>query len=141
QVPGRLERVPLPTGFPTVLIDYAHTPDALQRALVALRPLVEGELVVLFGAGGDRDVGKRPEMGRVAAEGADRIILASDNPRREDPKNIANKIEAGMGSARREQIIDRREAIQHDLRSARAEAIVLLAGKGHETYQIRGTQK
>lgn len=141
QVPGRLERVPLPAGFPMVLIDYAHTPDALARALEALRPLVRGELVVVFGAGGDRDRGKRPEMGRVAAAGADRVIVTSDNPRTEDPEAIADDIEAGMGSAPHQRIIDRREAIRYALTSAGPTDVVLLAGKGHETYQIRGTEK
>ena len=141
QVPGRLERVPLPDRYPTVLIDYAHTPDALERALEALRPLVRGKLVVVFGAGGDRDRGKRPEMGRVAAAGADRVIVTSDNPRTEDPERIADEIEAGMAGAARERIVDRREAIRHALQSSAPEDIVLLAGKGHETYQIRGTEK
>lgn len=141
QVPGRLERVPLPEGFPAVLIDYAHTPDALERALAALRPLVRGDLVVVFGAGGDRDRGKRPEMGRVAAEGADRVIITSDNPRTEDPERIADDIEAGMGGVPRERIIDRTEAIRRALESCRDGDVVLLAGKGHETYQIRGTEK
>ena len=141
QVPGRLERVPLPDGYPTVLIDYAHTPDALERALEALRPLAQGKLVVVFGAGGDRDRGKRPEMGRVAAAGADRVIVTSDNPRTEDPERIADEIEAGMAGAARERIVDRREAIRHALQSSAPDDIVLLAGKGHETYQIRGTEK
>lgn len=141
QVPGRLERVPLPAGYATVLIDYAHTPDALARALEAVRPLVRGELVVVFGAGGDRDRGKRPEMGRVAAAGADRVIVTSDNPRTENPETIADEIEAGMGEAPRQRIVDRREAIRFALESSRPEDVVLLAGKGHETYQIRGTEK
>src|SRR5690606_26970340 len=141
QVPGRLERVPLPEGFPTVLIDFAHTPDALERALGAVRPLVRGQLVVVFGAGGDRDRGKRPEMGRVAARLADRVIVTSDNPRTEDPERIADDIEAGMEGAAHERIIDRRDAIRHALQTAGEDDIVLLAGKGHETYQIRGTEK
>src|SRR5690606_8305440 len=110
------------------------------RALEALRPLVRGELVVVFGAGGDRDRGKRPEMGRVAAAGADRVIVTSDNPRTEDPEAIADDIEAGMGSAPHQRIIDRREAIRYALTSAGPTDVVLLAGKGHETYQIRGTE-
>jgi UDP-N-acetylmuramoyl-L-alanyl-D-glutamate--2,6-diaminopimelate ligase len=141
QVPGRLERVVLPDGYPTVVIDYAHTPDALARALAALRPQVLGELVVVFGAGGDRDRGKRPEMGRVAAEGADRVIVTSDNPRTEDPELIGDEIESGMGNAPRLRILDRRAAIRHALRHSAPEDLVLLAGKGHETYQIRGTEK
>ena len=141
QVPGRLERVPLSAGFPAVLIDYAHTPDALERALGALRPLARGDLVVVFGAGGDRDRGKRPEMGRVAAAGADRIIVTSDNPRSEDPALIADEIVAGMAGASHERILDRREAIRRSLESSDERDVVLLAGKGHETYQIRGTEK
>ena len=141
QVPGRLERVALPAGFPALLIDYAHTPDALERALGALRPLVRGDLVLVFGAGGDRDRGKRPEMGRVAAAGADRIIVTSDNPRTEDPALIADEIVAGMAGASYERILDRREAIRHALETSGEPDVVLLAGKGHETYQIRGTEK
>ncbi|HET8654290.1 MAG TPA: UDP-N-acetylmuramoyl-L-alanyl-D-glutamate--2,6-diaminopimelate ligase [Longimicrobiaceae bacterium] len=141
QVPGRLERVPTPEGAAAVLIDYAHTPDALARALAALRPLVEGRLIVLFGAGGDRDRGKRPEMGRIAAEGADLSIVTSDNPRTEDPARILDEIEAGMGGAPRRRVLDRREAIRTALDLAEPGDLVLLAGKGHETYQIRGTRK
>lgn len=141
QVPGRLERVEMPLGYPAVLIDFAHTPDALERALAALRPLTRGELVVVFGAGGDRDRGKRPEMGRIAAAGADRAVVTSDNPRTEDPEVIADEIEAGMGDAPRRRIVDRREAIRYALESSASGDVILLAGKGHETYQIRGTEK
>lgn len=141
QVPGRLERVPMPPGAPTVLLDYAHTPDALERALAAIRPLVRGSLTVVFGAGGDRDRGKRPEMGRVAAAGADRAVVTSDNPRSEDPDVIADAIEAGMGDAPRLRLTDRREAIARALADAGPGDVVLLAGKGHETYQIWGTEK
>lgn len=141
QVPGRLERVPTPDGGPTVLIDFAHTPDALERALAAVRPLVSGRVVVVFGAGGERDPGKRPEMGRVAAEGADFTIITSDNPRSEDPAAIADEIEAGMGGARRERVLDRRAAIRRAIELTGPEDAVLLAGKGHETYQIWGAEK
>ncbi len=140
QVPGRLERVAGPPASATVLLDYAHTPDALERALAALRPLVTGRLIVVFGAGGDRDRGKRPEMGRVAAAGADLSVVTSDNPRTEDPGAIADEIEAGMGSAPRLRFLDRREAIRQALREAAADDVVLLAGKGHETYQVWGTE-
>lgn len=140
QVPGRLERVAGPPAAATTLIDYAHTPDALERALEAVRPLVRGRVIAVFGAGGDRDRGKRPEMGRIAARLADLAIVTSDNPRTEDPERIADDIEAGMGSAPRERILDRREAIRRALEVAGPDDLVLLAGKGHETYQIRGTE-
>jgi UDP-N-acetylmuramoyl-L-alanyl-D-glutamate--2,6-diaminopimelate ligase len=142
QVPGRLERIAGPPACATVLRDYAHTPDALQRALAAVRPLVGGRLIVVFGAGGDRDAGKRPEMGRIAAEGADLAIVTSDNPRTEDPEAILDGIESGMGSAPRLRISDRREAIRTALTTGRADDLVLLAGKGHETYQdVQGEKR
>jgi UDP-N-acetylmuramoyl-L-alanyl-D-glutamate--2,6-diaminopimelate ligase len=141
QVPGRLERIAGPPQSATVLADYAHTPDALERALEAVRPLVKGRLIVVFGAGGDRDAGKRPEMGRIAAQGADLAIVTSDNPRTEDPERIIDEIERGMGSASRRRISDRREAIRFALREAGPQDVIVLAGKGHETYQIVGTEK
>ncbi|HEU4884816.1 MAG TPA: UDP-N-acetylmuramoyl-L-alanyl-D-glutamate--2,6-diaminopimelate ligase [Longimicrobium sp.] len=141
QVPGRLERIAGPPQSATVLRDYAHTPDALERALEAVRPLVSGRLIVVFGAGGDRDAGKRPEMGAIAAAHADLAIVTSDNPRTEDPERILDGIESGMGSAPRLRISDRREAIRTALTEGRADDLVLLAGKGHETYQIIGTEK
>lgn len=140
QVPGRLEHVPGPPGTPTVLIDFAHTPDALERALAAVRPLARERLIVVFGAGGDRDPGKRPEMGRIAAHGADLVVVTSDNPRTEDPERIIDDIERGMGDAPRLRIPDREEAIRRALAEAGADDLVLLAGKGHETYQIWGTE-
>jgi UDP-N-acetylmuramoyl-L-alanyl-D-glutamate--2,6-diaminopimelate ligase len=139
QVPGRLERIP-GTGSPAILIDYAHTPDALGRALEALRPLVSGRLIVVFGAGGDRDRGKRPEMGRVAAELADLSVITTDNPRHEDPTAIAEEIEGGMGEAPRVRMLDRKSAIARAIEIANPEDLVLLAGKGHETYQIWGDE-
>jgi len=141
QVPGRLERVPTPPGMATVLIDFAHTPDALKKALAALKPLVSGRLWLVFGAGGDRDESKRPEMGRIAAAGADEVIVTSDNPRFEDPERILDDIERGMGRAPRRRVSDRREAIHHALRNAAPDDLILLAGKGHETYQIVGKEK
>lgn len=140
QVPGRLERVAGPPEAATTLIDYAHTPDALERALRAVRPLVRGRVIVVFGAGGDRDRTKRPEMGRAAAENADLAVVTSDNPRTEDPERIAADIEAGMGRAPRLRILDRREAIRAALHEGGVDDLVLLAGKGHETYQIWGTE-
>lgn len=142
QVPGRLERL---RTHPTVLRDYAHTPDALDRALRAVRPFTResadraSRLIVLVGCGGDRDRGKRPEMGRIAEALADVVIVTSDNPRTEDPERILDDIEAGMTGGRHVRITDRREAIAHALRTAGAHDVVVLAGKGHETYQIRGT--
>jgi UDP-N-acetylmuramoyl-L-alanyl-D-glutamate--2,6-diaminopimelate ligase len=135
QVPGRLERIadaPCP-----VLRDYAHTPDALERALAALRPLVAGRLIVVFGAGGDRDRGKRPLMGAVAARAADVPIVTSDNPRTEEPDAIIDEIVAGM-PGQPVRITDRRRAIAHALSMAHPDDLILLAGKGHETYQIVG---
>ncbi|HEX7122095.1 MAG TPA: UDP-N-acetylmuramoyl-L-alanyl-D-glutamate--2,6-diaminopimelate ligase, partial [Gemmatimonadaceae bacterium] len=136
QVPGRLERL---LARPLVLRDYAHTPDALARALEAVRPPRPGRLVVVFGCGGDRDRGKRPEMGAIAERLADVVVLTSDNPRTEDPERILDDIEAGMRGRAHERIEDRRRAIERALELAGADDVVLLAGKGHETYQIRGT--
>ena len=138
QVPGRLEII---HEHPTVLRDYAHTPDALERAIAAVRPFTRKRLYVVFGCGGDRDRGKRPEMGRIAAEGADLAIVTSDNPRTEDPERILDDIEAGMGGVPHERIEDRREAIARALEIATPDDLVLLAGKGHETYQVRGTTR
>ena len=139
QVPGRLEVIP---EAPGVLRDYAHTPDALERALQAVRPFVSGRLIVVFGAGGDRDRGKRPEMGAIAERYADLAIVTSDNPRTERPGAIIDDIERGMkGTGTRERIEDRREAIARALEIAGADDVIVLAGKGHETYQVRGTEK
>lgn len=141
QIPGRLERVATPSGAPTVVIDFAHTPDALERAIAALRPLVRGRLIVVFGAGGDRDRGKRGPMGGVVAAGADFAIVTSDNPRGEDPVVIADEIERGMGDAPRRRILDRREAIRAAIEDAGPDDLVLLAGKGHEAYQVIGSER
>jgi UDP-N-acetylmuramoyl-L-alanyl-D-glutamate--2,6-diaminopimelate ligase len=138
QVPGRLE---LLHEHPAVLRDYAHTPDALERALTAVRPFTHGRLIVVFGCGGDRDKGKRPVMGGIAERLADLAIVTSDNPRTEDPERIIDDIEAGMSQSNHERIVDRREAIQRSLDLAGNGDVVLLAGKGHETYQVRGTTK
>ncbi len=139
QVPGRME---LLTETPCVVLrDYAHTPDALERALATLRPLTAGRLVVVFGCGGDRDKGKRPLMGRVAAELADVAIVTSDNPRTEDPGSIIDDIEQGMGGVDHLRIPDRLTAIHTALDQARTGDTLLLAGKGHETYQVLGREK
>lgn len=139
QIPGRLEAVH-PGTRPAVLIDFAHTPDALERALHAVRPLVEGRLILVFGAGGDRDTGKRAPMGSAAAEAADYSIVTSDNPRHEDPARIAEQIEAGMGDAPRTRILDRKQAIEYAIEMAEPNDLVLLAGKGHERDQIWGAE-
>jgi UDP-N-acetylmuramoyl-L-alanyl-D-glutamate--2,6-diaminopimelate ligase len=135
-VRGRLERAVISrTGVP-VYIDYAHTPDALEAAIVALRPHVEGRLITVFGAGGDRDRGKRPEMGAVASRLSDVVIVTDDNPRSEDPAVIRSAIMAGAAGAT--EVPGRREAIAEAIRIARSGDIVLVAGKGHETGQIVG---
>jgi UDP-N-acetylmuramoyl-L-alanyl-D-glutamate--2,6-diaminopimelate ligase len=139
QVPGRMERI---ADRPcTVLRDYAHTPDALERALATLRPLTAGRLIVIFGCGGDRDRGKRPLMGRIAAELADLAVVTSDNPRTEDPGAIIDDIEQGMGGMPHRRVVDRLDAIREALGEARPGDTLLLAGKGHETYQVLGTEK
>jgi UDP-N-acetylmuramoyl-L-alanyl-D-glutamate--2,6-diaminopimelate ligase len=140
QVPGRFEKVDVSAPF-SVVIDYAHTPDALRNLLQLARSVTQGSLICLFGAGGDRDRSKRPEMGKVAAELADRLIVTSDNPRSEDPERIIREIAAGIpeGNERYVTIVDRVEAIRHAIATAEPGDLVLLAGKGHETYQdVRG---
>jgi UDP-N-acetylmuramoyl-L-alanyl-D-glutamate--2,6-diaminopimelate ligase len=139
QVPGRMERI---ASTPcAVLRDYAHTPDALERALEALRPLTAGRLIIVFGAGGDRDRGKRAPMGEVATRLADIAIATSDNPRTEDPERILDDVEAGMAERSHERVADRRQAIARALELSGPGDTVLLAGKGHETYQVVGTTK
>ncbi len=139
QVPGRMEQI---VATPAVVLrDYAHTPDALERALAALRPLTPGRLLVVFGCGGERDRGKRPVMGRIAARLSDLAIVTSDNPRTEDPDLIIDEVEQGMGHAPHLRFVDRREAIAAAVTAARPGDTLLLAGKGHETYQVIGTEK
>jgi UDP-N-acetylmuramoyl-L-alanyl-D-glutamate--2,6-diaminopimelate ligase len=139
QVPGRMERI---SESPCVVLrDYAHTPDALERALTSLKPLTSGRLIVVFGCGGDRDRGKRPLMGRIAVQGSDLAIVTSDNPRTENPDAIIDDIERGISGTQHIRITDRLAAIHAALEKARAGDTVLLAGKGHETYQVIGTEK
>jgi len=139
QIPGRLERI---SDHPvSVIIDFAHTPDALERVLKTLRPLVDGRLLVLFGAGGDRDQGKRPRMGDVVSRLADLSFVTSDNPRTEDPDVIIDDVVAGMGEAPYQRFADRREAIAAALTEARPDDLLLLAGKGHESYQVVGKER
>ncbi|MGX9726771.1 MAG: UDP-N-acetylmuramoyl-L-alanyl-D-glutamate--2,6-diaminopimelate ligase [Candidatus Electronema sp. VV] len=162
QVPGRLERVRLPglpeDKQPVILVDYAHSPDALENVLQTLRPLAAGRLLCVFGCGGDRDTGKRPQMGAIAAHYADLSIVTSDNPRSEDPETIISEVAAGCraaglaefapeelftGSSKKGfiRITDRRTAVHTACALAGPQDIVLLAGKGHEDYQIIGTAR
>jgi UDP-N-acetylmuramoyl-L-alanyl-D-glutamate--2,6-diaminopimelate ligase len=134
QVPGRMENVGN-AGGATVFVDYAHTPDALDNACRTLRELDPRRLITVFGCGGDRDAGKRPLMGAVAARLSDACVVTSDNPRSEDPLAIIRSIEAGMGGRGHLSIPDRAEAIAHAVRNALSGDIILIAGKGHETTQ------
>ncbi|MFZ5894367.1 MAG: UDP-N-acetylmuramoyl-L-alanyl-D-glutamate--2,6-diaminopimelate ligase [Myxococcota bacterium] len=142
-VPGRLERCDQPEDELLVVVDYAHTPDALERALVALRPLTQGKLICVFGCGGDRDPGKRPLMGEVAARGADFVIVTNDNPRTEIPDRIAEAIVPPLRAhaTAHEVVLDRRLAIRRAIDGATNGDCVLIAGKGHEDYQIFGSEK
>jgi UDP-N-acetylmuramoyl-L-alanyl-D-glutamate--2,6-diaminopimelate ligase len=150
-VPGRLQR--LGSGSdPAVWVDYAHTPDALRQALAAVRPLCRGRLLCVFGCGGDRDAAKRRPMGEAAMQGADWVVLTNDNPRSEDPLAIATAVQQGLeacggtlsASPRGKSFwvqLDRAAAIDLAVRACGADDAVLIAGKGHETYQIVGTQR
>jgi UDP-N-acetylmuramoyl-L-alanyl-D-glutamate--2,6-diaminopimelate ligase len=160
-VPGRLEKIKNKLGI-SVFVDYAHTPDALERVLRSLRPLARGRLVALFGCGGDRDRGKRPLMGEIGARLSDWVVLTSDNPRSEEPMGIIEAIEGGLSKTGRQKFPtsslnskienlksdrgyfvepDRRSAIRLAFRLARAGDLILIAGKGHEDYQIVGSQR
>ena len=145
-VPGRMHRVPGSAGQPEVVVDYAHTPDALEKALGALRPLAAsrgGRLWCVFGCGGNRDSAKRPQMGAIAQQGADVVVLTSDNPRNEPPARVLAQIRAGLDLDYPVVMIeDRRAAIGHALLEAAPEDVVLLAGKGHEDYQeVQGLKR
>ena len=139
QISGRLESV-LSDPF-TVLIDFAHTPAALEGALAAVKPLTSGRLIVVFGAGGDRDPTKRRPMGEAVRGHADVVIVTSDNPRTEDPEAIIDDVVEGLEGIDFQRIVDRRVAIRAALEEAREGDTVVLAGKGHETYQVVGTKK
>lgn len=154
-IPGRLELVKGPRPV-TVVVDYAHTPDALLKVLKALRPLTEGRLITVFGCGGDRDQGKRPEMGRVAAENSDFVLITSDNPRTEAPEAIAAQIEEGVRAKALVRVngssaitegdrylvdLDRASAIRSAVAMAHKTDLILIAGKGHEDYQIIGKER
>jgi UDP-N-acetylmuramoyl-L-alanyl-D-glutamate--2,6-diaminopimelate ligase len=142
-VPGRLERCDMKDDDIVVVVDYAHTPDALERALLAVRPLTAGRVHCVFGCGGDRDPLKRPKMGAIVGRRADRITVTNDNPRTERPEVIATAIEDGLRSvgARYAVELDRAKAIEVAILQANPGDVVLLAGKGHEPYQIIGTEK
>lgn len=140
--PGRMEVLGGPPTKPWVVIDYAHTPDALHRVLTTLEAAVAGELWCVFGCGGDRDRGKRPLMGAAAADLADRIVLTDDNPRGEDPAEIVREIRAGAADHPRVSVIhDRRAALKTAVERARPGDVVLVAGKGHEAEQIVGAER
>lgn len=152
-IPGRLERVENRKGL-TLVVDYSHKPDALFKAMTALKPYVKGRLITVFGCGGDRDRGKRYEMGRLAGEHSDVAIITSDNPRSEDPLSIVKEIEKGMLDSGLKKgggnshpgrgyflEVDRREAIRKAVAMADKADVVLIAGKGHEDYQIVGSEK
>jgi UDP-N-acetylmuramoyl-L-alanyl-D-glutamate--2,6-diaminopimelate ligase len=140
--PGRMQAIDGGAGRPLAIVDYAHTPDALAKALRAARTHCTGRLRVVFGCGGDRDAGKRPLMGRVAAELADDLVLTDDNPRTEVPARIVADIVAGLPAGRRAEVVhDRAAAIRATLAAARAGDVVLVAGKGHEDYQLVGTTR
>lgn len=139
-VPGRFELIEEGQDF-AVVVDYAHTPDGLQNILETAKAIKENRIIIVFGCGGDRDATKRPIMGRIAAEYGDKIYVTSDNPRTEDPVQIVKDVEVGAKEALRdgtsyEVIVDRREAINHAIHDAKAGDIVIIAGKGHENYQI-----
>ena len=139
-VPGRFELIEEGQDF-AVVVDYAHTPDGLQNILETAKVIKENRIIIVFGCGGDRDATKRPIMGRIAAEYGDKIYVTSDNPRTEDPVQIVKDVEVGVKEALRdgtsyEVIVDRREAINHAIHDAKAGDIVIIAGKGHENYQI-----
>ena len=141
-VKGRCEVIPTGRDF-TVICDYAHTPDAVENILRSVKEYTEGRLICLFGCGGNRDAAKRPKMAAAAAKYADRLIVTSDNPRNEDPEQIIKEILTGLtdSSVPYDVVADRREAIYHALKIAEKGDIIVLAGKGHEDYQILAGMK
>jgi UDP-N-acetylmuramoyl-L-alanyl-D-glutamate--2,6-diaminopimelate ligase len=142
-VPGRMERVQIQADQDiSVIVDYAHTPDSLENLLKAARPFIQGKMICVFGCGGDRDRTKRPLMGKIAAELADLAVVTSDNPRTEDPERILADVIQGIPAQIDPWVIsDRATAIHRAIREAKPGDGVLIAGKGHEDYQILGTEK
>lgn len=141
-VPGRMERVQVPNQDINVIVDYAHTPDSLENLLQAARPFISGKMICVFGCGGDRDRTKRPLMGKIAAELADLAVVTSDNPRTENPEQILQDVVAGIPNSVQPMVIaDRAKAIASAIKNAQPGDGVLIAGKGHEDYQILGTEK
>lgn len=142
-VKGRIEVVPTPGKDYTILIDYAHTPDGLENVLRSVKGFCKGRLIAVFGCGGDRDPIKRPIMGRIGVELSDLAVITSDNPRTENPNQIIEQIVAGFAGTEKPYVVieNRREAIRWAMDHAQRDDIIVLAGKGHETYQILGTEK
>jgi len=134
-VPGRCERVPIDRNF-SIMIDYAHSPDSLEKLLEAMKEFADGRVISVFGCGGDRDATMRPMMGEISGNNADFTIITSDNPRFEDPEKITSQIEEGMKKTNGEYvvIVDRTKAIEYAIKNARENDLIILAGKGHETY-------
>lgn len=136
-VPGRVQSISSTKGF-SIIIDYAHTPDGLENILQTVKEFVKGDIITVFGCGGDRDQTKRPIMGKIAGEYSDYTIITSDNPRTEDPQTILDHIENGIKEHKEkyEKVIDRKEAIQKAIQRAKKDDVIIIAGKGHENYQI-----
>jgi len=136
-VPGRIQSIPNDKGI-GVYVDYSHTPDSLKNILTSVREFTRGKVIIVFGCGGDRDRAKRPIMGEIAAKLADFSIITSDNPRSEDPQAIIDEVEAGVRPVTKEYIklVDRKEAIFYAVNTAKAGDSVVIAGKGHENYQV-----
>jgi UDP-N-acetylmuramoyl-L-alanyl-D-glutamate--2,6-diaminopimelate ligase len=140
-VPGRFEAVQNEEGI-GIIVDYAHTPDALEKVLDAVRPLVSGKVIAVFGCGGDRDRSKRPKMAKAASERSDLSVVTSDNPRTEDPEAIVQEVQSGIVEGKPSvAIVDRAEAITYAISVAESGDAVVIAGKGHENYQIIGRTK
>jgi len=139
QVPGRIQAVPGPRDF-QVLVDYAHSPDSLENIICSVREFTPGRVITLFGCGGDRDASKRSIMGQIAGVLSDYVVLTSDNPRTEDPQDIIKQIEMGISSGTYAVYVNRREAIFAAVAMLQKGDSLIIAGKGHENYQIIGTQ-